>query len=456
VTRAPAVVALLLVAAAVAALVALRGGEEPYRVRAIFDNAGFVIPGEDVKVAGVRVGVVEAVEVTPDARAAIVLRIEEPAFRDFRADAACRVRPQSLIGERFVECEPTQPRAAGADVPPPLRLTGDGERLLPVENTATTVDLDLINGIMREPYRERLSIILNSLGTGLAGRGRDLNAVIRRADPALREVDEVLAILARQNERLAALAADADTVLAPLARERRRVASAVGEIGEVATATAERRADLEATVRRLPRFLAELRPTLRRLGALAEESTPVLADVGAVAPEINTAVRELGPFSDAATTALVSLGRAGERSIPAVEAARPLAVDLAALGRAARPVGGTLAGLLGSFQRSGGIESAMDFLFYGVAAINGYDAYGHYLRASLIVNQCSNYAVAPVAGCSANFRAPAAGGSARVAATAGPAPAAAAAGAPPASAGGPAALGAEDAALLDYLFGGDG
>ena len=37
----------------------------------------------------------------------------------------------------------------------------------------------------------------------------------------------------------------------------------------------------------------------------------------------------------------------------------------------------------------------MDFLFYSVAAINGYDAFGHYLRASLIVNQCSNYAVAP-------------------------------------------------------------
>ena len=60
----------------------------------------------------------------------------------------------------------------------------------------------------------------------------------------------------------------------------------------------------------------------------------------------------------------------------------------------------------------------MDFLFYGVAAINGYDAYGHYLRASLIVNQCSNYAVAPVAGCSANFRAPAAGRRARGAAPA--------------------------------------
>ena len=36
-----------------------RDGEEPYKVRAIFDNAGFVIPGEDVKVAGVKVGKID-------------------------------------------------------------------------------------------------------------------------------------------------------------------------------------------------------------------------------------------------------------------------------------------------------------------------------------------------------------------------------------------------------------
>ena len=34
----------------------------------------------------------------------------------------------------------------------------------------------------------------------------------------------------------------------------------------------------------------------------------------------------------------------------------------------------------------------MDYVFYQVAAINGFDSFGHYLRAGLIVNQCSNYA----------------------------------------------------------------
>src|SRR5215204_2466382 len=147
---------------------------------------------------------------------------------------------------------------------------------------------------MREPERERLSIILSDLGIGVAGRGRDLSEVIRRADPALRELDEVLKILARQNDRLESLAVDSDTILQPLARERRRVSGAISNMSEVAEATAERRADLEADIERLPRFLRELRPTMVRLGALSDEMTPVLRYPGDLARDTILLVLQLG------------------------------------------------------------------------------------------------------------------------------------------------------------------
>ena len=59
--------------------------------------------------------------------------------------------------------------------------------------------------------------------------------------------------------------------------------------------------------------------------------------------------------------------------------------------------------MLESFRDTGGIERLMDYIFYQAAAVNGFDAVGHYLRAGLMVNQCATYAVEPVAGCSANF-----------------------------------------------------
>ena len=78
-------------------------------MRAIFNNAAFVIPGEDVQIGGVVVGSIASIDLTDDKKAAVVLKIENSGYQDFRKDAFCTIRPQSLIGERFIECEPTQP-----------------------------------------------------------------------------------------------------------------------------------------------------------------------------------------------------------------------------------------------------------------------------------------------------------------------------------------------------------
>jgi len=92
----------------------------------------------DVKVAGVKVGKIDSLDVTSDKKAAMVLAIDDKNFQDWRADATCRIRPQSLIGEKFVDCTPTQPRAPGEEPPSELEQIedgpGEGERLLPLEN----------------------------------------------------------------------------------------------------------------------------------------------------------------------------------------------------------------------------------------------------------------------------------------------------------------------------------
>jgi phospholipid/cholesterol/gamma-HCH transport system substrate-binding protein len=402
-----ATVILLLALGAAALLTTGAGDGGTYQVRAIFDNAGFVIPGEDVKVAGVKVGKVDSLDVTPDFKAAVVLDIDDPAYQDFRRDATCQVRPQSLIGEKFVECIPTQKRAVGEQPPAELRTIdrgpGKGQHLLPVTNTTKSVDLDLINNIMRLPVRQRLSLILNELGTGLAGRGKELNAVVLRADPALKQVDNVLRILASQNRVLANLARDSDTALAPLARERRHVGGFIVHSSRVAEATAEKSDALQADIERLPRFLAELTPTMHRIGALSDQATPVFRDLHANAPDINRMIENLGPFSKAGIPAVKSLGDASVIGTPAVKDLLPITKDLRRFAKSAKPVGATAAAILESFKRGHGVERLLDYTFYQVAAINGYDSIGHYLRARLIVNTCSNYYTAPVDGCEAHF-----------------------------------------------------
>jgi len=422
-----AIAGVLLAAGVIVVLGSGAGNGGSYQVRAIFRNAFSLVPGEDVKEAGVKVGKIKSLDVTPDQQAAVVLDIQKAGFQDFRTDATCTIRPQSLIGEKFVECTPTQPHPVGTPLAPPLRKItsgpGKGQHLLPVSQTMRPVDLDLVNNIVRLPYRERLSVIINELGTGLAGRGIDLRAAIRQADPALRETDRVLKLLGDQNRVLRDLARDSDTVLAPLGRQRRHVADFVAKAATVSQATAERRAALEANLRRLPAFLRQLKPTMTRLGALSDEMTPVLSDLGAQAPAIARLILELGPFSRAATPALKSLGSAADVGRVALVKAKPIISDLKDFATAAHPLTDHLAELTTSFHDTGGIERLLDYAFYQTTAINGFDAVGHYLRASLIVNLCSTYQTTADPACSANFTSTKTSAGARAAANAGRSPA---------------------------------
>src|SRR5580704_18952280 len=98
-----------------------------------------------------------------------------PEFGPFHADANCVVAPQSLIGDRFVNCTP------GTPAQPALTAVGGEPPTLPVANTSSPVDLDLVLQTLNMPTRERAALLLDSLGVGLAARGADLNATILRA-----------------------------------------------------------------------------------------------------------------------------------------------------------------------------------------------------------------------------------------------------------------------------------
>jgi phospholipid/cholesterol/gamma-HCH transport system substrate-binding protein len=386
------------------------GGD--YKVRAIFDNASFLIPGQDVKIAGAKVGVVKDLDVQaqPDGgyKAAIVMRIDKDGFKDFRKDAHCAIRLQSVIGEKLIECTPTQPLAPGASQQPPLPVIpkgqpGAGQHLLPVENTETPVDADLINNIQRKPFRVRFSILLNELGAGLAARAEDIQVLIKRANPALREFDQFLKILAGQNTMLRDLTKNADTVLTALARKRKSVANFFVQSRIAARATAEKRVDFERNFQKFPPFLRQLRPFMVRFGALSEAMAPVISDLRASAPDLSRFLVALGPFSRSSTAALKSLGNTADVGRPILVNAKPVAERLAEFTSRGRKVARNLSALFTSVQEHQGIERLMDTLFYIALSTNGFDELGHYLRNNLVVTICSGYAISPTVGCSANF-----------------------------------------------------
>jgi ABC-type transporter Mla subunit MlaD len=402
------------VVAAVVLVVLLASGddsEDGYKVRAIFDNGSYLVKGEQVRIAGANVGTIESVDVTmpgevvayengepveKPGKAVIVFDITDPGFQDFRADATCQIRPQSLIGEKFVDCRPTLPRAPGAEPAPPLKQIpdgepGEGQYLLPLGNSGASVDPDLINNIYTLPYAQRFRLILNELGAGLAGRGEDIEELVKRANPVLRDVDRLFGILSAQREQLAQLASDSDEILEPLARERQAVVGFLSNSGAAAQASAERGPELEEALRKFPTFLREFRLTMRDLRTFSEAGTPLFEDFGTAAPALTDATRTLTPFSEALTVSLKSLGEAGEASGPYFRKADPVirkARDLAETGVVPT---NELAKLLVDIKQTKGWDGLTELIYNSTAAINGFDKYGHFGRSRVTLSACLEY-----------------------------------------------------------------
>jgi ABC-type transporter Mla subunit MlaD len=392
-------------AACVAALVAVvllatsaGGSSGGYTVRAIFDDAANLTVGEDVKIDGVKVGTVGSVTPTPQARAAVVLNIDNPGFQDFLEDASCTIRPQALIGEKFVDCLPTQPRVEGTKPPEKLKVIppgqeGAGQVLLPVTRTHSPVDVDLLGDITRLPEAQRLTIILNELGAGFAGRGSDLNAVIRRANPALQGLEQVLAILANENKVLTDLAVEGDRATAPLAADRGRLVGFINQSKTVAQATANHRGALGQNFADFPAFLEQLGPAMERLGRFADQTTPTFEALGVAAPGIDKTFENIGPFSKSFEGFLQTFGKNAKSTASALAAVEPLLSLAKALGKNAKPFAGNFSGLLTSLRSTGGLERLLDFIYLGAGSVNGYDALGHFLRAEIFASTCLTYSI---------------------------------------------------------------
>jgi ABC-type transporter Mla subunit MlaD len=424
------ILATLLAAAVVVLLVLLArsGDDDAYEVRAIFDSGGFMVRGEQVRIAGANVGTIESVDVTlpgetvafrdgepveEPGKAVIVMKIEDPAFQDFRRDATCQIRPQSLIGEKFVDCRPTLPRAPGSEPPPPLRDVpegepGEGQHLLPLGSSGTSVDPDLINNIQTLPYAQRFRLIFNELGAGLAGRGADLEELVKRANPVLRDADRLFGILNRQRNQLAQLASDSDAILEPLARERSSVAGFITNAGAAAEASAERGEALEESFAKLPAFLVEFRQTMRSLQGFSDAAAPVFEDLDTAAPSLTDATRTLTPFSEALTVSLRSLGEAGEASGPILREADPIVEKTGELAKTGVVPTRELAKLTTNLQQTKGWDSLVRLIYNSSASFNGFDQYGHFGRARIALANCVEFIADPrgSSGCAARFNGP--------------------------------------------------
>jgi virulence factor Mce-like protein len=368
-----------------------------YRIE--FQNAFGLVTGADFKVAGVPAGTIKSIGLDQKTLDAVVtIQVNRAGFGEFHQDASCESRPESLIGEYFVDCNPG---SAG----PTLKAGAT----IPVSHTQSTIPADLLQDTMRLPYRQRFSLIVNELGAAAAARSGDIQAALHRAVPALDETDNLLNLLANDSATLQALTKDSNSVITALANNSKNVSKFIDVAGKTAADTSTQQANLRTSLQRLPGLLQQLKPTLAQLGTTVTTNEPVLQNLNQASGQIDRLLTDLPAFSKSAQPAIKSLGQASVTGKAAVTAATPTVKDLNAFAKPAPELAGNLAIVLHDLDDPSraverdprspggngftGLQALLGYVFNQALAINTFGPEGHVLAVDAFVSpMCSAYA----------------------------------------------------------------
>ncbi|MDQ3934123.1 MAG: MlaD family protein [Actinomycetota bacterium] len=264
--------------------------KSPYNVKIEFSDAQAVIPGQGqtIRVAGVEVGKIGKVEPKNGvARVTMMLdrrKIENGELKVL-SDATGQLRPRTGLKDMFIELDPgTTGRELKED------------EVIPVENTEPDVDPDEVLSALDADTRSYLQLLINGLGKGLDGRGKDLNATFKALAPTnrdLRRVTEAVASRKRELKRLINNYGNLTNALAERDGDIRRLVTASNA---TLSAFAQENENIAGSIARFPSALRQTEETLAKAQAFSEVLKPALNSLRPAFRQLDVANREVLPF----------------------------------------------------------------------------------------------------------------------------------------------------------------
>jgi phospholipid/cholesterol/gamma-HCH transport system substrate-binding protein len=252
-------------------------GATAYRLRIPMDNAAGLYPGSDVEIAGSKAGSVETVGL--QSGKAVVTITVDPEHAPVRKDASVALRPKSLLGEKYLDLDPGskgESLASGAT--------------LPANAVSEPVELEDVINTFDQPTREKLTVLIDELGTGLAGRGPETNQGFQAGRNDMDDLAAVATTLQQKDADLEQVIQSLSAVLEELAQSDRRQ-----QIGELIANTEALMNNLANQDAQLKRALAETNAALGRSAVALDGTGQNLGDIFNQAP---TAVQQTGVLTN--------------------------------------------------------------------------------------------------------------------------------------------------------------
>jgi phospholipid/cholesterol/gamma-HCH transport system substrate-binding protein len=343
-----------------------------YRVQVGFPEATTLATEADVRIAGVSVGKVRALEVDGDRNRTLATLELDREFAPLRADTRAKLRQKTLLGETYVELIP-----------------GRGKRMLPEDGRLAdaqvddSVQLDEIFDSLDPQTRKAFRGWQQELAKGVRGRGRDFNDALGTLPGFAADGSDVLGVLDSQEEALQRLVKNTGVTFAALTENEQQLQTLITSSQRVFEATGSRNEALAESIRIFPTFLDESKATLERLETFSIDTRPLIQDLRPVAVDLKPTLADLratAPSLEKFYRDLDPLIEASKKGLPAaretIEGAEPLLAKL-------HPFLGQLNPMLQYLELSQ--FQVSDFISYGAAAladttVSPGGGTGHYLR----------------------------------------------------------------------------
>jgi phospholipid/cholesterol/gamma-HCH transport system substrate-binding protein len=272
-------VAALVVVVALAALTMFGGGES-YRVKAVFENAGQLVSGNQVRVGGQPIGTITDIDLDESAQAVVTMEVEDD-LAPLHQGTTATIRATSLSGiaNRYLSIKPG---------PNDAREIPDGGTIQ-ADRTSAPVDIDVLFNTLDDRTRAGLRNVIRGSGTWYEGKGAEAAESTRYFPPFLFSTTELTRELALDQEILTRFVTDTAATVSSIAERRDDLAGLVRNTGTAFRAIADEQASLD-------RALVLLPDTLRRANTTFVNLRSTLDDLDKLVAESKPATRELAPF----------------------------------------------------------------------------------------------------------------------------------------------------------------
>jgi phospholipid/cholesterol/gamma-HCH transport system substrate-binding protein len=276
-----------------------------------FDEAQGVAAGQgqEVRIAGVPVGAIQAASVSKDGKADLELGID-PQYTVYD-NAVLVLRPKSPLNEMYVEVQPGGP---------PGRKVTDGQTL-PVGNTRSPVTIDRVTQHLDDNTRVALGALISESDAALASAPQNLAGGLASTSQVLKDLQPVVAELNTRKETLAKLVHQVSVVSQSIGGNDVRLTRLAGTLQQTLAAVGNQSSPLNASLAQLPDFSVQLKEATDAVQALTGQLDPTLDNLRGASASLPDALAKLTATAD-------RLGSVVDKAQPVVDRAGPVVADL--------------------------------------------------------------------------------------------------------------------------------